>query len=95
MILKCLFTGFLLLFRITSEVNCCAHFGHGSGPIWMDNVNCMGSETRIEDCNHGGWGSHNCGHGEDLSISCIPRNELLRFIFWKCELKESNFHIVK
>lgn len=42
----------------------------------MDDVNCMGSETRIEDCNHGGWGSHNCGHEEDISISCTPGKKL-------------------
>lgn len=37
----------------------------------------MGSETRIEDCNHEGWDTNNCGHEEDLSISCIPSNDIL------------------
>lgn len=55
-----------------SEAYCCAHYGQGTGPIWLDDVTCLGSETRIEDCNHREWGSHNCGHGEDTSISCIP-----------------------
>lgn len=51
----------------------------------MDDVTCVGSETRIEDCNHNGWGVHNCGHGEDVSISCIPsKNILLLICFcWK------------
>lgn len=53
-------------------MHCCAHYGQGTGPIWLDDVTCLGSETRIEDCNHREWGSHNCGHGEDTSISCIP-----------------------
>lgn len=65
------------LFRNVSEVYCCARFGQGSGTIWMDDVNCMGSEKRIEDCNHNGWGSHNCGHDEDVSISCIPSKKPL------------------
>lgn len=46
----------------------------------MDDVNCLGSETRIEDCTHGGWGTHNCGHGEDISISCIPSKKSFLFI---------------
>lgn len=46
----------------------------------MNNIHCMGSETRIEDCNYEGWGTNNCGHGEDLSISCIPSNNILLII---------------
>lgn len=46
----------------------------------MDDVTCVGSETRIEDCNHNGWGVHNCGHGEDVSISCIPSKNILLLI---------------
>lgn len=59
-------------FRISSEAHCCARFGQGSGPTWMDYVNCLGSETRIEDCIHRGWGTEDCSHAEDISISCIP-----------------------
>ena len=39
-------------------------------PIWLDDVRCNGSETRIADCSHGLWGRHNCGHSEDVAISC-------------------------
>uniref|UniRef100_K1PJG4 Deleted in malignant brain tumors 1 protein n=1 Tax=Magallana gigas TaxID=29159 RepID=K1PJG4_MAGGI len=56
----------------TSEAYCCARYGQGSGRIWMDNVQCVGSEARIEECHHFGWGLHNCGHSEDLSIECLP-----------------------
>ncbi|XP_052696969.1 uncharacterized protein LOC128175386 isoform X6 [Crassostrea angulata] len=60
----------------TSEAYCCARNGGGTGQIWMDNVYCDGSESRIEDCRHNGWGSHNCGHHEDISINCLPSNAI-------------------
>jgi len=46
-------------------------YGAGSGPIWLDNVQCNGTETNIGDCRHNSWGLDNCGHGEDVSVSCI------------------------
>jgi len=42
----------------------------GTGPIWLDDVNCNGTETAIGNCPHNGWGSHNCDHSEDVSITC-------------------------
>ena len=42
----------------------------GSGMIWLDDVRCRGTETDIALCPHRGWGSHNCGHHEDVSVRC-------------------------
>ncbi|XP_035164677.1 deleted in malignant brain tumors 1 protein-like [Oxyura jamaicensis] len=47
-----------------------AHFGEGSDPIWLDDVNCMGTETALSECNFQPWGSHNCRHGEDAGVVC-------------------------
>ena len=47
-----------------------AHFGQGSGPITLDNVQCTGTETTLVSCTHGGIGTHNCGHSEDASVIC-------------------------
>jgi len=46
-------------------------YGAGSGPIWLDNVDCSGTETSIVDCVHQGWGRQNCRHSDDVSVSCI------------------------
>jgi len=50
-----------------------ALFGKGNGHIWLDNVNCLGNESSIENCQHRGWNNYNyagCYHFEDASVIC-------------------------
>ncbi|XP_064417053.1 neurotrypsin isoform X2 [Latimeria chalumnae] len=49
-----------------------AHFGEGSGPVLLDEVQCTGNELSIEQCTKSLWGEHNCGHKEDAGVSCTP-----------------------
>ncbi|XP_075952836.1 scavenger receptor cysteine-rich domain-containing protein DMBT1-like [Anarhichas minor] len=50
-----------------------AHFGQGSGPIWLDDLQCSGTESSLKDCTHGGLGTHNCGHSKDAGVICGVR----------------------
>ncbi len=47
-----------------------AFFGQGSGQILLDNLMCVGSETRLVDCPHNGIGIENCLHFEDAGLRC-------------------------
>ena len=47
-----------------------AHFGAGSGIIWLDEVKCSGTEQRLEHCRHAGWGNEDCSHHEDAGVRC-------------------------
>ena len=46
-------------------------FTNGAGAIWLDDVRCAGTETRLIDCPALPLGQHNCAHFEDAGVRCI------------------------
>ena len=50
-----------------------AFFGQGTGRILLDNLGCVGTETRLVDCRHNGIGIENCVHAEDAGLRCVGK----------------------
>ncbi|CAM5081667.1 unnamed protein product, partial [Eretmochelys imbricata] len=47
-----------------------AAFGEGTGSIWVEKVNCRGTESSLWDCCSKPWGESNCDHEEDAAVNC-------------------------
>nr|XP_009675112.1 PREDICTED: soluble scavenger receptor cysteine-rich domain-containing protein SSC5D [Struthio camelus australis] len=54
-----------------------ARYGPGTGPIWLDEVNCTGTEPALRRCPAEPWGRHNCNHHEDAAAVCEGQGDLL------------------
>ena len=49
-----------------------AHFGTGTGDIFLDNVGCIGTESSLLDCSYVSGSNIYCyyGHSEDVGVRC-------------------------
>ena len=62
-----------------------AFYGEGSGQIWLDYLQCVGTERTIGNCSHRGWGKEYCAHSQDAGVKC--NSGMLTFLLF--------FHIDK
>ena len=47
-----------------------AYFGTGSGPIFLDDVQCTSSSNKLLECTSRPILTHNCLHTDDAGVAC-------------------------
>ena len=57
-----------------------AYFGSGSGKIWLDDVACTSSNTKLLQCSSSPIGEETCSHSEDAGVGCEGAYMLLMFM---------------
>ncbi|XP_030846679.1 deleted in malignant brain tumors 1 protein-like [Strongylocentrotus purpuratus] len=60
----------MLGFFKASSAPVMAEYGPGFGHIFLDEVECTGSENSLEDCIKSKFGVHDCTHSEDAGVIC-------------------------
>jgi len=62
-----------------------AHFGQGSGSIWLDSVMCTGSESTLASCGHLGVNVKRpcCDHNSVAGVRCLGGQGLLIMTMYK------------
>ncbi|CAG9769987.1 unnamed protein product [Ceutorhynchus assimilis] len=51
----------------------------------MDDIECLGNETSIMDCNFAGWGIHNCADREIAGVVCKTPQDTCSEGYWQCD----------
>jgi len=55
-----------------------ASLGLGEGPIWLDDLDCDGSEKTLLECRRPQFGQHDCFHSEDVGVRCSAYSVILQ-----------------
>ncbi|XP_022096125.1 deleted in malignant brain tumors 1 protein-like [Acanthaster planci] len=54
------------------EMKLSTYFGEGQGPVFLDRLECQGSEKRLAECDSSGWSRTSCLHNGDVGVICNP-----------------------
>ncbi|KAL9965302.1 hypothetical protein ACROYT_G029080 [Oculina patagonica] len=55
----------------SSEPRNGADYGKGNGTVWLNSVQCTGTENSLFSCVNDGWRNHTCTSGKEANVSCI------------------------
>ena len=47
-----------------------AHYGQGTGPIWLSKLSCFGNESNLFECAQLNISTKNCTHSDDAAVQC-------------------------
>ena len=69
---NCIFHNIIIIFSVLDGAKSYsnAYFGSGSGQIWLDDVACSSSLTKLLQCSSSPIGSYSCTHSEDAGVGC-------------------------
>ena len=67
------YLNYLLLLLLGAEAILQARFGQGRGPIFLDEVDCNGTELQLTSCRYPGVGGNDCEHFEDAGVVCTGK----------------------
>jgi len=70
-----------------------AYFGPGTGQIWLDNLQCTGSESQLVNCKCNQFGSHNCDHYEDVGVVCGSKWSMI-YLLLRTYICKTSIHII-
>ena len=55
-----------------------AHYGHGTGPIWLSKLACFGNESNLFECAQLNSSTKNCTHSDDAAVECGYYHDRIR-----------------
>lgn len=55
------------------------YFGEGSGPVFIENLECSGHENHLDNCSSSGLFATSCRHSDDVSVSCLSE---FNYFYW-------------
>ena len=57
-----------------------ARFGTGTGPIFLDDVQCSSSASQLLECSSSPILTNNCQHSDDAGVGC--EGTLINYVQW-------------
>ena len=50
-------------------------YGSSTNQIWLDDVQCTGNETSIDQCSHNGFNIYDCT--DQIGVECIGQSHVI------------------